>query len=625
MQPDDLKLWEANLTLLNEHHSQTAALLKLLKTVTSLSQSSELKLEMGKKGYLTLHTQDAIGSFYLHSPYDPIHEANQISTKELNDPKINVVVIVGFGLGYLAEEVLKICAPQTQVIIVEPRSDILITALTCRAFDSFLSDSRVTFILDSDTKKAAVKTSKKLGFDKLKNWKILTSQAQTRLNQIYLKSYLDHLGACINQNVSSFSTSMNLSSYFLKNTVANLDATAESPGVNLFADCWKNRPAVIVAAGPSLNKQLPVLRANQDKLLIVAVDKTWPILKAAGIKPHIVVAIDPRRPCSCDEPPEDVWFLTVGSCNPEVVHSVSQQRIISYGNPVHEKIFQHIIGERGVLHTGGSVATNAFSFARLMGASPLIMIGQDLAYTGGASHASGYLWPKTLDEAKGARGDGFREIEGYYGDRVQVDRQLDSYRKWYEDFIATFPNELIINATEGGAKIVGATQQTFSDACQQFAENQSINLDPIHLAAQNFSATAFTVVEEKIQTMIKEIQSFQKIAEEAVAIVKKLEHNNKGKKNAQRLNSKLEDIKETIKKIDNPGKLFLQEFVRKDSFTVVRKIKIAEEHDNQYLSILGQYLEALIFGCKKSIHVIHTCLNFSEEKFILQESDLYFE
>jgi len=613
VQPDDLKLWEANLSFLREKHPQAATLLATAKALPN-DEAQDFSLQLGRKGHLTLLTRDKLGEYYLHSLYDPITEAKQTATKELDNPKINVIVIFGFGLGYLVEEVLKACDQKTRIVIVEPRLDCLVTALSSRALDTVLSDERLKFILEKNSKKAAIKTNLELSFDKLKSWKIIATPQQTRFNQTYLKSYIDHLGACINQCVSSFSTSMNLSEYFLKNTVANLDAAAISPGVKQFEDCWKNRPAIIVAAGPSLNKQLATLHAYQNKLLIVAVDKTWPILKAAGIKPHIIVAIDPRRPCSWgDDPPQDVWFLSVGSCNPDVVHSINTQRIVSYSNPIHEKIFKHVIGERGVLHTGGSVATNAFSFTRLMGASPVIMVGQDLAYTGGASHASGYLWPKTLDEAKYSKGGGFREIEGYHGDRVQVDRQLDSYRKWYEDFITAHPNDTVINATEGGAKIVGARQLPFAEACSLYAEDDIVTTEPIAHAAQGFIPIAYSAVQENFVELIAQIKSIQSIAEEAEQIFEKLSINKRGKKHEQRLQNRLSDLKIMIRAIDNQGKFLLQEMVRKDSFSVVRKIKTAEDEYTESDDVMRLYFEALAYGCKRAIDLIHKHMHPNSE------------
>ncbi len=607
--PNELTLFAANLALLKQNHPEINNFISE-KFFETGYESSDIALENGRKGHLTLRASDKIGNFYLHSLYDPLHESTQIIQKECQDSEINVVVLIGFGLGYVAEELCQHCDANTRIIIVEPRSDCFAIALASRPLDRILTDPRIKFIVDTNTNKAAIKTNSELGLDKLKHWKIIASPAMSRLHQDFLKSYVDHLGACINQRVASFSTSFNSSELFLKHTVANLDVAARSPGVNQFKACWKNRPAVIVAAGPSLNKQIATLKEYKDHLLIIAVDKTWPILKAAGIEPHVVVAIDPRRPCSWgSEPPENVWFLAAASCNPEVVHSVADKHIISFGNPLHEKIFKPMIGDRGVLHTGGSVATNAFSFARLMGASPLIMIGQDLAYTGGASHANGYLWPKTLDEAKNLKGDGFREIEGYYGDRVHVDRQLDSYRKWYEDFMLAYPHEKVINATEGGAKIHGTLQMPFSDACNKYAELEAINLAPLDRAKHSFQLTSPEIVQVKLLALSEEIASFKKLAQDGMLLAEKMNDKAIGQKKSARHKDKLLDIKSALQAIDNSGKIFLQEFVRKESFSVVRKFNISDQEEAERIQIIGKYLESLVAGCDRSIACINDQLN----------------
>ncbi len=607
--PNELTLFAANLALLKQNHPEINNFISE-KFFETGYESSDIALENGRKGHLTLRASDKIGNFYLHSLYDPLHESTQIIQKECQDSEINVVVLIGFGLGYVAEELCQHCDANTRIIIVEPRSDCLAIALASRPLDRILTDPRIKFIVDTNTNKAAITTNSELGLDKLKHWKIIATPAMSRLHQDFLKSYVDHLGACINQRVASFSTSFNSSELFLKHTVANLDVAARSPGVNQFKACWKNRPAVIVAAGPSLNKQIATLKEYKDHLLIIAVDKTWPILKAAGIEPHVVVAIDPRRPCSWgSEPPENVWFLAAASCNPEVVHSVADKHIISFGNPLHEKIFKPMIGDRGVLHTGGSVATNAFSFARLMGASPLIMIGQDLAYTGGASHANGYLWPKTLDEAKNLKGDGFREIEGYYGDRVHVDRQLDSYRKWYEDFMLAYPHEKVINATEGGAKIHGTLQMPFSDACNKYAELEAINLAPLDRAKHSFQLTSPEIVQVKLLALSEEIASFKKLAQDGMLLAEKMNDKAIGQKKSARHKDKLLDIKSALQAIDNSGKIFLQEFVRKESFSVVRKFNISDQEEAERIQIIGKYLESLVAGCDRSIAFINDQLN----------------
>ena len=523
MQLNDLSVFTKNLVALRQLHPALEARIAAASP-SKLDHDISVIAEQGRKGHLTLKAEDAMSTFYLHSVYDPEKEAQEYLQQTLTDPDINVVVLTGLGLGYMLQALCKSCSERVRIAVVEPRLDLLITALTWRDLSDVLTDNRVRFIVEKDTKKAAKETIAELHPEKLKAWKLIAAPAFMRLHKDYLHSFVDQLGSAINVQVSSIATAFNLSELFLRNTLSNLSIAAKSPGVMHFKDCWKNRPAIIVAAGPSLIKQLPILREIQNNILIIAADKTWSILQKAGIKAHIVVAIDPRSPPAWEtDPPDDVWFLVASSCNPTVVNSKSTKHIVSIATPAHDVIFKPMIGERGYLHSGGSVANNAFSFAKLMGAAPVILIGQDLAYTGGASHATGYFNPQTLEERKlTVKENGYREIEGYWGDKVYTDRQLDSFRQWYEGYIIHNPSEVVINATEGGAKIAGALQMSFAEASKKYAENSPVNINDLWPSCDKYLSPELSKINEKFENLIQKIKKFKDIASDGAAIAKKL-------------------------------------------------------------------------------------------------------
>jgi hypothetical protein len=118
------------------------------------------------------------------------------------------------------------------------------------------------------------------------------------------------------------------------------------------------------------------------------------------------------------------------------------------------------------LLTGGSVTTTAFSLAQHMGANPIILIGQDLAWTDGKDHADGYVSQYSREQLEARHAKGF-EIEGYDGKPVRTERQLLYYKTWFEQRIALMPDRLIVNATEGGARIEGAAHVPFESVCQE--------------------------------------------------------------------------------------------------------------------------------------------------------------
>jgi hypothetical protein len=122
--------------------------------------------------------------------------------------------------------------------------------------------------------------------------------------------------------------------------------------------------------------------------------------------------------------------------------------------------------EVDVLATGGSVATSAFNYARNLGGNPIVLIGQDLALTGGKDHAEGYLHVYSDGMLKARSESGF-DVDGYYGDRVKTESQLLYYKTWYEEQVKAYPDVMVINSTEGGAKIEGCLQIPFQMVCDE--------------------------------------------------------------------------------------------------------------------------------------------------------------
>ncbi|MCZ7587052.1 MAG: DUF115 domain-containing protein [Deltaproteobacteria bacterium] len=140
-------------------------------------------------------------------------------------------------------------------------------------------------------------------------------------------------------------------------------------------------------------------------------------------------------------------------------------------------ILRTLGAERSVISVGGSVATAAFSVIAQSGADPIILIGQDLAYSDtGALHAEGIglLGAEDLsDEERRAGADalarkGFFEIEGYGGGRVLTKTNLRSYLLWFERSVkaVTGAGRRAINCTEGGAKIAGFEQRPLGETLE---------------------------------------------------------------------------------------------------------------------------------------------------------------
>lgn len=74
--------------------------------------------------------------------------------------------------------------------------------------------------------------------------------------------------------------------------LANIKVILENPGINLLYNRFSEKPAIVVATGPSLNKNKHLLKGLEDKALIISVDASLKILMEMGVKPHLVTSLE---------------------------------------------------------------------------------------------------------------------------------------------------------------------------------------------------------------------------------------------------------------------------------------------------------------------------------------------
>ncbi|MGN1174747.1 MAG: motility associated factor glycosyltransferase family protein [Roseburia sp.] len=226
-------------------------------------------------------------------------------------------------------------------------------------------------------------------------------------------------------------------------------------------------PAIIVSAGPSLNKNIRELKKAKNKAFIIAVDTAIKPLLKEGIKPDMFAVIDGLKPLN---------LVEVEECReiPLVTSADAAKSVLSYHTG--KKFFydegkdyvNHLFAINGKileeLEIGGSVATLAMSLVSHVGFQTIILVGQDLAYTNNKSHADGTFQEK-MNELDTSH---YKMVEGNYEEKVPTDIPLDNYREWFEDFITYWKSIddkfRVINATEGGAKIHGTEIMSLKEA-----------------------------------------------------------------------------------------------------------------------------------------------------------------
>ena len=184
---------------------------------------------------------------------------------------------------------------------------------------------------------------------------------------------------------------------------------------------------LIAGAGPSLEKNLDVLRKYKERIVIFAVDTSYIPLIRADIVPDIVFSSDPqfinRHYVLSKRTRESLWVLDPVVC-PAIPHWLFKVGaiILWWDNPFYLDEYIRSQGSRGKVAYGGSISTSAFDAAVKWGAKKIILMGQDLAFTGQKAHAKGCI----LEELIYSKMDRFHNME------IHNRNQMDALPKiWY--------------------------------------------------------------------------------------------------------------------------------------------------------------------------------------------------
>ncbi len=231
---------------------------------------------------------------------------------------------------------------------------------------------------------------------------------------------------------------------------------------SLYGKIPEDTVGIIVSAGPSLKKNVEILKNIKNHAIIICTDRASSTLDEYNIVPDFVISADAIKSSEylMSDILKDVPLLCSYQLNIEA-QKLFHGRCIYYHGLMYE---QDILGEDLVdingLDQGGNVAGGAFVVCQLLGIKTIVFIGQDLAFTGGKHHAD------DKDEGVGAPGYSIRLAEGINGDTVQTIDMWLAFKDFFERQIEIHKELRVIDATEGGALIKGTEIMSLSDVAE---------------------------------------------------------------------------------------------------------------------------------------------------------------
>ncbi|EAJ1514300.1 motility associated factor glycosyltransferase family protein [Campylobacter jejuni] len=280
----------------------------------------------------------------------------------------------------------------------------------------------------------------------------------------------------------------------------------------------KVKNAIIVSTGPSLTKQLPLLKKYANKATIFCADSAYPILAKHNIKPDYVCMLERDDIVSkCfdndfKEFDQGILFIISSVVHQEVIDFLEKnsRKYILVHRPLHFAVSLNL-KEFGYIGVEASVANMAYELAASLRHENIIFIGQDLAYAkDGSSHPREHIYGNQGEKLRG-------EIYTLaYGGEKQVRTQLtwNLFRQAFEKDIFWAKEKLKINTyncTEGGARIEGAIEKPFQEVCETLLkENLKKPFDKPKILEKNKIKNKFLQTQKLLIKNVKQSEEFIK-------------------------------------------------------------------------------------------------------------------
>jgi hypothetical protein len=439
-----------------------------LKDVTP---SGNYKLTNTPSGYsnLLVKHNDSFLSFY--DPDDPVGSAERYVEAQLMK-FAPVVVFLGIGLGYHLDYFLRNQSNKLdtrKIIIYEKDIEILKFTLSSGDFTNIINHPNIYFFVDDDMDTSHIPLRTTILLDEvydLRSIKIVPLPTSIKIHHEYYTKAVETVKKSARQLMIIIGNDPMDALVGVENMMLNLRHMFSNPGIIECKDKFKGRPGILVAAGPSLNKNMHLLKDIRDKALIFACDTSLIPLMKNGIKPHFTSSLE-RVPgtelyYSGLNDLSDVYYLAMAVLMPDTIESFKGRKFAAYRHYPH---YEWLENDKGQIGCGVSIANLVFSVLAYLGCDPIILVGQDLAYANtGETHVKGNVYGEHAPNLLAAP---IIELEGNDGNPVKSERNWEIMKIIYEENVSAYPGTCI-NATEGGAKIRGTKVMTLQDAIDQF-------------------------------------------------------------------------------------------------------------------------------------------------------------
>lgn len=466
-----MKVWEKNLDILALKNKSMADEIRRTIEQEETENVFSKKLENGN---VILGLLRAERSWYLNSKLDP-EGASELYVDRYQIKAFYRYLVFGFSDGRVVRNLLKKCDDSNRIIICEPDKQIFAEAVKQYDLSDIFSDARVWLSLSDAWEDMYNIIFSLIEYSYIELTEYCILPGYDVLYPEICRKFMDEVIDRIRNEIVHKNTFLGFNRKIPQNMLFNIKHMIGQRNLGQIKEKLKDVnfdqiPAVIICAGPSLDKNIKEVKNIEGKAFIFVVDAALRTVIREGIYPDLVCTIDPQTPkrfyedidknsviCSCSK-----W------ANPEILEDYGEKVFYYNGftawwdNVIQEELDY----EFPRIESGGCVSSEALQLAQYLGFKTIIFVGQDLAFTGGISHTKG------IEGIMGENEDYINsrclvKVEDAEGNLLDTDFQMWYYKLWFDKTIQRIQKKIrVIDATEGGAKIAGTVIQTLKETIE---------------------------------------------------------------------------------------------------------------------------------------------------------------
>ena len=386
--------------------------------------------------------------------YDELDQRTLDWTKtNVQEASPDIVIALGTGSGQELPTLLSQLSEDAKLFVMEYDAARAADAFRKWPLEKEIEKGRLTLSIGHDTDKAVDRLLERIRLQDAPSFRLFDCSDQSLAAENFYQATLRQIHQHIHLNIFNLGTLIYRGPMWQFNTITNLPSLFFNPSIESLSNVFSGKPAVVVGAGPSLDRSKYELAKHADGFVVISTGTALKPLQQAGIRPDLVVAVDGSSK-TAPQFETDCGDLYLG-CSSLVFPPVLEKFKGNFNgamsaNPIGQWLNQ-AKKKPGTIAAAGTVTTTAIDIARKMGCGPILCLGVDLCFEDdGTTHSTHSMYHQNkVDTSRLTR------VAGNYQPEVFTSEQFHCYICLLEQYIQDHDQTTFINITSQGARIEG--------------------------------------------------------------------------------------------------------------------------------------------------------------------------